>query len=281
MAIRDIFVPLFPEIEFERQLDAAYQLSGRFNAHISVVFIQPDEDAITAAIPEMISTPMLTLETIQRDERPQRLAHAKFEQWRVTHDLALDTGCTQIKCVGWRTETGSVEPLVAAIGRVSDLIILNRPGNDEAATEHAFDTTMFQTACPALLVPGHVPADLTNHVLIAWNGSLEAARAVAGAMPILRAAERVSIVTLARGSEETAHDFDLVEHLSWHGVRAVHLPVCETGSTAATLLDTVMDKNVTLLVMGAYTHSRAQQMLLGGVTRDVIRHSVVPVLMTH
>lgn len=284
MTIREIFVPVFPEIGYMSQLDAALQLSDRLNAHISAVFIRPDVTMAVAAMPEMVAAGDVTLDAIERDEQAaEQKARARFNEWRGLHDLPLDSdgSCPEIRSIGWRTETGRIESVMASIGRVSDIVVLERP-NGDALTERAFDAALFETSCPTLLVPEKLPSDMTQHVVIAWDRSLEAAQAVAGAMPILRAAERVSIFSLPDDQDVSAQARSLADHLAGHGIRAGYLmPEIEAGPVGTALLDAATDEHATLIVMGAYRHGRARQLLMGGVTRHVIRNAAIPVLMTH
>ncbi len=285
MTIRDIFVPLFADLEFNGQLDAANQLAHRLDAHINAVFIHPDPKIAAVGMPEMMASSAVTLELIERERRiAEEEALVRFDHWRASHDIPLDPvgRSMEIKCIGWRTETGSVEPTIAAVGRLSDLIILNRPTTNETVAERALDAALFKTGRPTLLVPKQLLVNLTDHVVIAWNSSLEAARAVAGAMPILQAAERVSILTIPHDPDDPVRPLDLAEHLAWHGIGAEYLSSgSDTDSVGTALLNAATDQSATMLVMGAYTHSRTRQMVLGGVTRHVIQNAAIPVLMTH
>ena len=140
---------------------------------------------------------------------------------------------------------------------------------------------------PILVVPnvGNF-ADLGRRVVIGWNASREAARAVNDAMPLLTAAETVTVLTIDPREGPRAHGelpgADISLHLARHGVKAeiertasADLPVGEV------LLSRVADLGADLLVMGAYGHSRARELLLGGATRSLLRSMTLPVLMSH
>jgi nucleotide-binding universal stress UspA family protein len=125
-------------------------------------------------------------------------------------------------------------------------------------------------------------ATIGARVLLAWDGSSEATRAVWGALPLLRAADLVAIVLFkpaeAAGRQPGA---DLALYLARHGVRCeVHAePVPIAGG--ATLLSCAADLQSDLIVMGAYGHARLREMLLGGVTETILASMTVPVLMAH
>jgi nucleotide-binding universal stress UspA family protein len=159
---------------------------------------------------------------------------------------------------------------------------VNKPDSYGSRTERAFDTAVFKTGRPTLVVPRYVPAGILDYPIVAWNGSLEAARVVAGAMPLLRKAKRVSVSSALEEGESTEPDLDLIDWLKWHSINvALIRPRTVASSIGAELLKNATDQSATLLVMGAYTHRRLRQMLLPGVTRHVLRHCTLPVLMAH
>jgi nucleotide-binding universal stress UspA family protein len=141
---------------------------------------------------------------------------------------------------------------------------------------------VFDTGRPTLILPKAAPSDPLNHVMIALNSSIEATRAVAGAMPLLRHAKQVSIFTAPAHTDEAIKDLYLGEQLAWHGIRSHYLSLdIDAHSVGAALLEAARAERATMIVMGAYTHSRVREMLLGGVTRHILKHTAVPVLMMH
>ena len=133
-----------------------------------------------------------------------------------------------------------------------------------------------------MLVPEKLPWAMIDHVLVAWNGSLEASHAVFGTLPLLHEASRVSIFSMSGAENDQATAAELAEALSWQGIRADEVGIPEaTGSAGAALLGTAAQCSATLIVMGAYTHSRLRQSFLGGVTRHVLSEARIPVVMSH
>jgi nucleotide-binding universal stress UspA family protein len=124
-----------------------------------------------------------------------------------------------------------------------------------------------------------------TNVVVAWNGSREAGRAVQDAVPLLAMSGAVTVL-LVDPEEDADIELaeDLVLHLARHGLYArtqVIRRELSTLSVSDTLLAQVADLDADLLVMGAYGHSRLREMILGGVTRDILRNMNVPVLMAH
>ena len=132
------------------------------------------------------------------------------------------------------------------------------------------------------MVPSDGGLHLVGPAVVAWNGSREASRAVACALPLLAEVGQVVVFTEADAKATERSGAELVEYLAWHGIPAVvRSRQAADESTGHALLETVRSAGAGLLVMGAYTRSRLRQLVLGGVTREVIAHAHVPVLMAH
>lgn len=290
MEIRKVFVPILEDVAFGVQLGAALQFARDPALSVNAVYIPSQtpyagQPQATVSISDLVDDDDVSFEDAATDDNAnEALARAKFQDWRAAHDLAPNHadklgGGPRAK---WRKSPYSLETEIVASGRLSDLIILNCPDAHEAAKQRAFDVAVFETGRPTLLVFDEIPDDMLRHVLIAWNGSLEATRAVTAAMPLLEKAGRVSIFSATEHvGTPTAH-LDLGELLIRHGIQSHKLQaVPGEPSIGAALLKVAAYNGVTMLVMGAYTHSRVREMLLGGVTQHVIRHATIPVLMMH
>ena len=139
---------------------------------------------------------------------------------------------------------------------------------------------------PVLLVPyaGEFP-HVGRKVLLAWDGSMEASRAINGAMPMLRQAQEVKVVVFNAEQQVNVHGqqpgADLALYLARHGVKVDVLQETTEQDSGNALLSLAADVNADLLVMGCYAHSRFREMLLGGATRTVLESMTLPVLMSH
>jgi nucleotide-binding universal stress UspA family protein len=285
MTIRDILVPLFPSIPSAEQLKVAADLALRLRAHVKVVFTRPDPVIAAAFVPEMIAATGVVLEAIETEgKRAQAAAFQAFDLWRTAYGLLPveeEVPANSI-AAAWHERIGSIAATMIEIGRLSTLTIIRRPDPYEIVTEEAFAAAVFETGRPAIITPPTVRQSVFHHVVVAWNGSLEAARAIDGAMPILRLAETVSIFAPPEAKGATSHRLGLVEHLSWHGIQAGYLEtdagVVDVGRA---LTEGASAAHATMIVMGAYSHSRIRDAVLGGVTRHVLKHAEIPVLMMH
>ncbi len=170
--------------------------------------------------------------------------------------------------------------------RSTDLVVIGQddPDRPEPMREAMIETALFEGTAPLLLVPyisrGAIALD---RVMIAWDGSRTAARAVQAALPLLALARKISVVMIEKaGSNPGQPGAELATWLARHGLD-VEVTQIEAPdiSVADALLDHAADKSFDLLVMGGYGHSRVREFLLGGATRGILATMTLPVLMAH
>jgi nucleotide-binding universal stress UspA family protein len=282
--MRTILLPLAPGLSSEPALDVALLLAKRMNSHIRAVFVRPDPALALSYFPAAMAT-ATTYQLIESEGRKaEEEEKIRFEAWRSRHGIPAEPADTRLDTcfASWSEQMGEIEPVVIRRGRVSDLIVMQRFAPDNILAQRCFDAALFGSGRPTLLVPGNPPGDLLDHVLIAWNGSLEASHAVFGALPLLHEASRVSLFSVPEPENDGATGAELVEALSWQGI-PVHQAMIrdKTATIGAALLATAADSGASLIVMGAYTHSRLRQSFLGGVTSHVLANAAIPVVMSH
>lgn len=289
MPIRAILVPVSQQMDHAGQRDAALRIARRLHAHLNVVFIRPDAAAVFAALPDVARNAVPAQAIEQEAAREEARFAAEFDRWRNAEGLAAEPvqdllGSTYAR---WSRYAGPLEVGVLRWGRVSDLIVVPPPGAFQSPAQRVFDAAVFDTGRPVLVAGKRIPDEPLRHVLIAWNGSLEVVRAVAGALPLLHAADRVSVFsapghTCDQLACSDAGDLDLPGYLEWHGITAARCRADpDQGSVGAALLHAAKHQGATMIVMGSYTRSRVRSILLGGVTEHVLRHAAIPVLMAH
>ncbi|MGK5051295.1 universal stress protein [Janthinobacterium sp. RB2P8] len=186
---------------------------------------------------------------------------------------------------------------MAVSARYSDLTVLSQHDDSEAlpgAMSDLVPYVMLNAARPVLIVPRSgqfaqvgTQADTLadNTVVVAWDGSMEATRAIGHALPLLRAARLVVLALLhppAGHAQPARHPgADIAAYLSRHGVPVEVRQTITTGDIGAALLGMAAEVHAGLLVMGGYGHARFREILLGGVTETVLRQMTLPVLMAH
>ena len=139
-----------------------------------------------------------------------------------------------------------------------------------------------RTGRPVLMCPHQdtIPVDIGAHLTIGWNGSMEAARAVALTLPLIGGAEKVTILSSGQGEPNGAMTSDLVEYLALRNVKA-EVSTFNSRNPGKGLLDETRAVGATLLVMGAYGDSHERETLFGGNTQTVVDEATLPVVMVH
>jgi nucleotide-binding universal stress UspA family protein len=196
--------------------------------------------------------------------RRQNIAH----EWR--HRTARDTDAFRD---------------VVAQSHAADLVVV--PGKDFSdPLGHWFDLPerlVMESGRPILLIPRERTFDsFGKRVMIAWDGSREAARAAFDALPFLRQADAVFVTTAGDTQQPAASAAAFTANLQRHGVKAETVVAASGGKSDSEALRTALaDRNCDMLVMGFYGHSRLREMVFGGFTRDVLKNMTVPVLTAH
>lgn len=169
--------------------------------------------------------------------------------------------------------------------RVHDLAILDAESETIDMDRALIETALFESGRPVLVVPSDHHSFAGQRIIVAWDGSASAARAVAGAMPFLRAAEAVEIVSIV-GEKDLSGSVpgaDLAPHLARHGID-VSVTTTALGAkedVAGAIQREAAGFKAGLVVSGAYRHSRLREWLLGGVTQSMLKKSRIPLLMSH
>lgn len=186
------------------------------------------------------------------------------------------------------------EPLPAALvarAQESDLIVLNQPDPESGGASRLWqlvEDVLFGAGRPILMVPYTGRFDVVGrNVLVGWDGSRAATRAIHDSLPLLRCTERVTLLTIEQPRSVRPDSLPpgtgMAEHLARHNLRISLARTVRAGSASDTdiILNHAADTGADLLVVGAYGHSRAREILLGGVTRALVDHATIPVLMSH
>ena len=281
MSYKDLLVGLDSDASARERIEIAAALAERFAAHFVVLYPLPMPEA-----PRLFGYYDLALLNPFFEELRARARDAADKTREVFEHIASLHGVS----AEWREipEGADADPAVHA--RYADLAILGQLDPDSGEPDMIRprpEQVTLASGRPILVVPyaGNFP-NLGRRVVIGWNASREAARAVNDAMPLLAAAEIVSILTIDPREGPRAHGelpgADISLHLARHGVKAeIERAVSPDLPVGEALLSRAADLGADLLVMGAYGHSRARELLLGGATRSLLRSMTLPVLMSH
>lgn len=167
--------------------------------------------------------------------------------------------------------------------RLADLVVFASPSNrDERLFNKIRDLVLFRTGRPVLLAPTAAPQFTGSNVVIAWNDSREVARAVAASLPFLAAAADVCVLCAMMDNYCPIECAKIEDYFACHGIKAEAIVFGATRrSVSKALLQKAAELEANLLIMGCYGHSHLREVMLGGVTRDVLTHARLPILMAH
>ncbi|MFI5387290.1 MAG: universal stress protein [Fimbriimonadales bacterium] len=257
-------------------LEAALSLAKRFGAQLEVLHVRADPATMISMVGGGIPSAAMVepaIEVIEEasQERAQR-ARAAFDR------IATKAGAAAT----WRQEAGLEPVVLAGAARLSDLTVIGRPdATSDSQLPASLEAALFDTGRPVLVVPPTSLRTIGRKIAIAWNGSSKESRAVAAALPFLERTETVTVLTVPAGKRGSSGEA-LAAYLGLHGVKATVESIDPQGkSIGKALLEDAQGRGVDLLVMGAWGHSRIREMILGGVTREVLTQTTLQVLMAH
>ena len=179
----------------------------------------------------------------------------------------------------WRDGSVIQDAALGSLARVYDLTVLNRPGA-RGGRMATLESVLFESGRPILMAPPSPPKSFAQTVVIHWNASTEVSRAISMAMPILRKAKRVIVLSVEGNMVPGPAGQDAVSHLQAHDIAATARTIGARGQRAGVaLLAEVRAQGADLLIKGAYTQSRLRQMIFGGVTQHVLAAADLPVFL--
>ena len=291
VAIKTILVGASGGSASKGAIELACRLAGRFGAHVEGFHVLIDPIAVFAAVGAgegfALSGDVVAEMADDADANAVQ-AEASFREITAQHRLsyrnlaqlsaARDGGAS----AGWRAETGDPSELVAERARFFDLVVLGRSSRvvDEPSS-NTIETVLARSGRPILLAPAAPVTTVGQNVAIAWNGSPQAVRALAASLPLLVAADSVLVITA--GDSSNTNIPAVLDHLAWHGILAKHRQITATSneSTGILLLNAAQKAGADMLVMGGYGHQPWREALFGGVTRDILGVSLLPLLLMH
>lgn len=269
-------------------LNAALALAKAQAAQLRILHITPP---ITAGMEGIVASGAI-VNAIEEDNE-ERLKKAKEHaiHYSALNHVPLDDSSypqhhASAKFIH-RAQT--IDKAIMQEGRLSDMVVVGRSMNGvNIIYDDALVASLFDTGRPVLVVPyiqGPLPREWEHKIIaLPWNSSLEAARALYNAMPLLEKAEKVHVL-IAHNHNATSRIADeaaVIEYLQAHGVAADAI-IIDRGNCSAgeALLGKAKELKADLLVMGAYGHTRAREMILGGVTQYMLKKSDIPLLLSH
>jgi nucleotide-binding universal stress UspA family protein len=285
MQLRDLQVVLDGSARSQAVLGVALELARSNGAHLTglcplELLLPPDLGFVLGGYPALMALQSAVDQLQAKVVEGAAAIEAGFREALRREGLAGD----------WRTAPGPVGAAIAAGARHVDLTVIGQADPDHPAAppgRHMLAEALLAAGRPLLVVPyAGSFTGIGRTVLVAWTETREAARAVADALPLIDPAAAVTVLSVARPGDAAAPEVpgaEIAAHLARHGLAATAARTVSDGSIsdADALLSYAADLGADLLVMGGYGHTRVRELTLGGVTRDVLRHMTLPVLISH
>jgi nucleotide-binding universal stress UspA family protein len=286
MAIRKVLLPLTGTAAGEAALATALTIARRWNAHVLALHVRVDSRDVAPLAGEGLSGAMIEEMMSATEKESGDRAHAvrsMFERFVARHQVVVQEphALSDHPTASFAAVTGREEDIVAQQARLADLTVVPHPdAGEDVSSSDALHAVLFDSGRPVLISPQKSPTAIGTRVCLAWNGTAESASSVLAAMPWMQRAEAVAILSADGYQRRGPGAADLAAYLALHGVYAETKTFRSTnGSVGAGLLAAATDFGCDLLSMGAYSHSRLRQLILGGVTRHVLESSTLPVMM--
>ena len=278
MSMKTILVPMEPHEGMGTVLETALLLARKRGSYIEGFPLRFGISEFVAVDPAG-SIPLESYRQESQEEAAQ--ARKLFETFMQQRGIPQSSGAGGLSC-GWLDDAPEGESFVGSYGRVFDITVLSRPdANTIGLHNRAIESGLFESGRPILLSPPMPPKDIATNVMIHWNSSTEQARATAFAMPLLLAAQRVTVLTVSGGQAVPGPTAEqLLKYLRHNGIDAKPMTVgLEGKNTGEAILRACKAEGCDLLVKGAFTQSRLRQMIFGGATSHILANAELPVLM--
>ncbi|WP_425040697.1 universal stress protein [Primorskyibacter sp. S187A] len=283
--LRKIIVPVRGDVMIDTVLEHATSLARQHGAHLVVAHCRKSSKDLrpySRALPGFARKTMMAQAETLADQEEQDVRE-KLHQFALSVDMPeTDTPVAGTASIAFVEEYGQMIDVIKHNGRLADLVVVNQPRRDLNIGTNALQSALYETGRPVLMCPHdvHVVPDLGAHIAIAWNGSLEASRAVATTLDLALAARKVTILTGGKGEPHGATAEELVGYYQMRGITA-EINRFDTRNPGAELLAKTTEVGANLLVMGAYGHNHERETLFGGNTQVVVDKAKIPVVLVH
>jgi len=286
--MKTLLVPVALHDSLPSVFETAILAARRFGSLVEGVSLRP---ALAEYVPVDMVGGMTWLRDEEADKAEAEAAGGRFVAFMRQAGVPLmeDGPCTpaSVAAAGpryrWRPDVPAGDAFLGQYARLFTATVVGRPGTEDGSPRMTtFETALFEAGRPILLAPPIAPATLGDAILIAWNGSTETARAVAFAMPFLRRAQRIRVISVEGGTVPGPSAEELARALACEGIDADHRAHSAGRRTPGEVfLAEAESFGCDLLIKGAYTQSRLRQMIFGGPTSHLLAHAGIPMLMAH
>lgn len=286
MAYRKILMPLMGAECETRIAKTCLAFAKSTHSQVEALYVPPDPARVVASIsPDLPSRIIQELVDAARGAAEEDIASIRtsLQTAARTEDVSLVVQATSDAACSLRVEEGDINSVIAEKSLFADLVVFQHPGEDDSKVlRSSVEVVLLGSRRPVLLLTSDSRPIIGEKIAIGWDGSISAAQAVSNALPVLKRASAVEMISVNANAEMAREADALREYLALHGVQATERRVrAGAEETGAVLLDVARRNDAGCLVLGAYAHSRLREFVLGGVTRHVLTHPILPLFMVH
>ncbi len=275
-AIRNIFVAFAPAEKSitTPALDVAISMADQAAAHLTVRALSVQHVVPYSIMPQFAGSLAAKINEDERQSLQRVSSHLD--------DLLKSAGFPNDVSAVQHPHTELVE-LAGRLGRMHDISVIDSPADYVTLQQAIYEELVFQTGRPVLIVPPGISTFAAKRIVVAWDGSPRAARALSDAMPFLVDAEHVELTTVVNDKElaRAVQGADMARRLAHHNVKVEVVQLEMIDDAGSALMDRAGLIGADMIVSGAFAHSRWRHLILGGVTTSLLRETAIPVFMSH
>lgn len=283
MQPKKLFLPLGGGDQLKERIIGALLIAKYFNAHLEI--LRSEAAPKHSALADAFAPSNLVHEMEEMNRRLEAETSVKYLNVFKEACEGLDVKITRkVACDGTPSASlivgeGLRSDLVARHSKLCDMVIAARPPHNVPTA--TFKAAVLHSGKPVFMIPRIMKTFDPSKIIILWNASTEASRAIDGALPLLKEAKEVMIVTRENTADIHPTVADLQEYLAIHGIKANYEVVTPTKTPGEALLNKAKEGNYGLIVAGTYGQNRVRERVFGGFTTYLLEHATIPVLTAH
>lgn len=278
MNYRKFFMPIGGGENLEDRIYGALLVAKYFNVHLKILHSMP-KPHITSQFPMHIKQELE--EFAEKNKEKEILEFNEI----ISHQIQkAEVTSSKMPIIGEATahayiQLGNRSSMVEEESKYSDLVVAASPPNGKPTA--TFEAAVLHSGKPVIMIPRIMTSFKAESILIAWNGTQEISRAVTLALCFLRSAKKVHLISTKDISNNGESLDKLERYLSFHGIEVTKQLIKTKTFPGEALLETAQEGNFDLIVAGAYSHKGIREMVFGGTTTYLLKHSNIPVFMSH
>jgi len=269
--IKTILVPIGHDAGAEKRIKFAAELANKYDAHIQALHV------LTPAGDMFKYTPVeaYTAEAFDQYERDLQL---EAEKYREKYEKQLKSAGVRYD---WCQQQGNMLDFLNLHSRTADLTILTQKGDTLDDIMGVMNDFIIESGIPAIIIPETGASVDYKNILVAWDGGQQCAKATHDAVPILKNAEKVTVLTIAEDKKNQLPEADICVKLARHGINAEALTVTDANSISKCIVETADNVGADLIVAGAWGHRRLREIIFGGVTKSLLSNQKHSIYLSH